>query len=223
MVDQLRVLIVDDNELNLFVLQEYLSLLDCVVFSAKNATEAIGIIEANVLDVVITDLNMPEFDGYQLAELVMAHDRRILIYATSANAHQSQFLKTRALGFTDYLVKPIHRATIANLVDSINNTKKTSSWPALPRECADVFRRMVSEHLFALGTIDQNEDINALRHWVHHLSGGVAVVGDTELLDLCYALQDSLECTLKMTPHGEALLAIIRSQLIAIDGEGHTK
>jgi two-component system capsular synthesis sensor histidine kinase RcsC len=214
MAGQLRVLVVDDNALNLFVLSEYLSVLDCSVYAAKNASEAIKVFEINVLDVVITDLNMPEFDGYQLAELIRAHDRRIQIYATSASTDQGELLKTRVAGFVGYLVKPIRRSTIARLVDSVAGKKRNEAlWNPLPEEYAQIFHQMISQDLAALELLERNQDINGLKHWLHRLSGGASVVGDMQLLALCCHLQDYLETTLVLTRQGKDLLMGLRSRL----------
>jgi CheY-like chemotaxis protein len=68
----MNVLIVDDNEDNLFILKRFISVQrdDCVVFEAEDGYEAIEQFEQNQIDVIIIDFNMPGLTGIETLSLI---------------------------------------------------------------------------------------------------------------------------------------------------------
>lgn len=104
------VLIVDDSNLQLTILDNYLKLLNINVVKAKDGVEALAAMDKNTnISMVITDYQMPNMDGLVLTEKIRSkyNKDRVSIIALSAidnNTIASDFLK---MGANDFLNKPL--------------------------------------------------------------------------------------------------------------------
>lgn len=113
---QRRVLIVDDNETNRFILREVLSAWGMRTSDAPDGQAGLEAIRfaaqcEDPYDVVILDHQMPVMDGYQLLEAVRA-DRSISRTAAimlSSDAHGRDSARSNRLSLVDYLFKPVRR------------------------------------------------------------------------------------------------------------------
>jgi PAS domain S-box-containing protein len=119
----IRILVVDDER----DARELLSLLleDCgaSVSSAAGAIQALEILEREPLDVLISDIGMPEIDGYEFlrrARISMA-ERNLRIPAIALTAFARSEDRTRALhaGFLVHVAKPVEPAELAATVASV--------------------------------------------------------------------------------------------------------
>ncbi len=104
------ILVAEDNEINQKVIRQQLALLGYAVDIAANGREALQRWESGVYALILTDLHMPEMDGYELTKVIRAaqtDNSRIPIIALTANALKGEADKCRALGMNDYLTKPV--------------------------------------------------------------------------------------------------------------------
>ncbi len=112
----LRILLVDDSNDNLFLLKEVVNPLASTVHFAENGLEALEKFNRNVYDVVFMDIQMPVMDGYtairKMREAEAKSGRSIPIYAVTAHAGLVDAQKCREAGFTDRIVKPVVRRDI---------------------------------------------------------------------------------------------------------------
>ena len=105
-----KILIVDDEEFNVFILENVLELEQAKVASVKDGMLALKHLEADSsYDVILTDIMMPNLDGYELIKAIQASEQfsKIPIIAVSANAVGDEADKCKALGAVDYIHKPI--------------------------------------------------------------------------------------------------------------------
>ncbi|HKY76327.1 MAG TPA: response regulator, partial [Acidimicrobiia bacterium] len=102
------VLVVDDDEANREVLTRRLGRLGYAVRQAENGRVALEVMAGEPIDLVLLDLNMPEFDGYQLLEA--RHDdprlRDIPTIMISASADTESVVRCIQMGADDHLGKP---------------------------------------------------------------------------------------------------------------------
>jgi two-component system sensor histidine kinase/response regulator len=103
-----RLLIVEDNEINLLIAQELLTQVGFVVDKANNGQEAINIVEENHYDLVLMDIQMPVMDGYTAAITIREKRKfdHIPIIAMTANAMYGDREKSLAAGMNDHITKP---------------------------------------------------------------------------------------------------------------------
>ena len=118
-VAHLRVLVVDDNRLNQIVAQRSLASLGCDLDLASSGPEALDKWRTGTFDVILMDCMMPEMDGLQTTRAIRleeGHERRTLIIALTANAHEDDRQACLAAGMDDYLSKPYKAADVAALI-----------------------------------------------------------------------------------------------------------
>src|SRR5688500_10883424 len=102
----MRVAIVDDEEPARMVLREYLEGEPdvTVVAECANGFEAVKAVAEHKLDLLITDIQMPKLDGFEVLDLV-GRDTNV-IFATAYDAYALKAFEVRAI---DYLLKPFSR------------------------------------------------------------------------------------------------------------------
>lgn len=102
------ILVAEDNPTNQQVVLEQLSVLGYRADIANNGVEALELWRKGSYSLLLTDLQMPVMDGYELTASVRAEetDSRIPIVALSADALVGEAEKSREIGMDDYLSKP---------------------------------------------------------------------------------------------------------------------
>ena len=115
-----RILIVDDNDSNLFAMSAILSALGVSVITAKNGKIGIDILlEDDSIDLVFMDIMMPVMDGYQaITEIRTIHHLTTPIIALTAKAMAGDMEKCMSAGANDYCAKPVQIDDIRDKVRS---------------------------------------------------------------------------------------------------------
>lgn len=107
-LQHLKVLIVDDNKLNLKLLQGMLSRYKIQTYITLNGKESLEVLkENNEIDIVLMDIQMPVMDGYEAVEIIKSSERDIPVIAQTALTMNNDKLACLNAGFDDYLPKPI--------------------------------------------------------------------------------------------------------------------
>src|SRR5688572_8904107 len=111
-----RVLIVDDDEMDRLLLRKILSSADHELFFAKNGEDGMKAYIRSGIDVIVSDIEMPESDGLELIEAVTALglDARIVV-VSGKGPHQLAAAKAR--GAHVALAKPVDPAELLKAVD----------------------------------------------------------------------------------------------------------
>ncbi len=106
---KLKVLIIEDNEQNMYMLSFLLEKNNYEVLQAFNGLEGIKAAIEKSPDVILLDIQLPEMDGYQIAlELRKRNDlNNIPIVAVTSHAMVGDREKAIASGATGYIEKPI--------------------------------------------------------------------------------------------------------------------
>jgi CheY-like chemotaxis protein len=115
-----RILIVDDNAMNVDLVTFVLNADAMVVEAAADAAQAITKVIAFRPDLVLMDIQMPGMDGLELTRRFKADPatREIAVLAFTAYAMKGDEAKARAAGCDGYLAKPIDVTTFAATVRS---------------------------------------------------------------------------------------------------------
>jgi signal transduction histidine kinase len=103
-------LLVDDLDENLLALSALLEGAGAKVLKARSASEALELLLVNEVALALIDVQMPEIDGFELAELMRGSERtrRIpIIFVTAASREPWRVFKGYHLGAVDFLYKPI--------------------------------------------------------------------------------------------------------------------
>ena len=117
-LDGLRVLVVDDNQINLTVAVRVIERAGAVVETASGGEAAVAAALEFPFDAILMDLQMPEVDGKRATVRILEAlgDAAPEIIALTANALSEERAECLALGMADYLTKPVEPATLARAV-----------------------------------------------------------------------------------------------------------
>jgi CheY-like chemotaxis protein len=113
-----RILIVDDNAINLKLVAYLMKANGYTVMTALDAESAIEAIRANHPDVILMDIQLPGIDGLELTRRLKADPktRDIVIVAVTAYAMKGDQAKALAAGCDDYITKPIDTRTLPETI-----------------------------------------------------------------------------------------------------------
>ncbi len=117
---RLTCLLVDDREENLLALSELVRRDDVDIVTARSGTEALEVLLAHDVALALIDVQMPEMDGFELAELMRGSERTraVPIIFITAGAHDlSRVTRAYRAGAVDFLYKPIEPAILAGKLD----------------------------------------------------------------------------------------------------------
>ena len=114
------ILVAEDNETNQKVILYHLALLGFAADVADNGRLALARWQNGGYALLLSDLHMPEMDGYELTCAIRAQEQgssRIPILALTANTLKGEAERCRAVGMDDYLSKPLQLADLKTALD----------------------------------------------------------------------------------------------------------
>jgi PAS domain S-box-containing protein len=118
-----RILIVDDNENNLYTLHSLIARhMDVEVLEASSGQAAIDVALNNPrIDLIVLDVQMPEMDGFQTASMLKVRQKTRdipIIFLTAAYKTDEFQQKGYEVGAADYLLKPIDDNQLINKIST---------------------------------------------------------------------------------------------------------
>ncbi|PKP34249.1 MAG: hybrid sensor histidine kinase/response regulator [Bacteroidetes bacterium HGW-Bacteroidetes-17] len=108
--EQFNILIVDDREENLLTLESILENPELNIVKARSGNEALGLMLEYSFAMVLLDVQMPEMDGFETAELMRSNERTRnipIIFVTAISKQRQHVFKGYEAGAVDYLYKPL--------------------------------------------------------------------------------------------------------------------
>jgi signal transduction histidine kinase/ActR/RegA family two-component response regulator len=115
-----RVLVVDDNEINLAVARALLQKAGCEVAVARDGLEAVAGVQAQAYALVLMDCHMPRLDGLEATRRIRALPgaaARTPVVALTASALPEELAECRKAGMDDCLTKPLARAKLEQVLE----------------------------------------------------------------------------------------------------------
>ena len=101
------ILVVDDHPINRLLLSEQLTTLGYRTRTAKDGLDALEVLKISDVDLVLSDINMPNLDGYGLARRLRSEGKQYPIIGLTANALAKEQQQCLDAGMNDCLSKPI--------------------------------------------------------------------------------------------------------------------
>ena len=233
----LRVLVAEDNPINQTILKEQLEELGCRVVLASHGQEALSLWSPDAFDVVLTDVNMPIMNGYELAGAIRQQDAHIPIIGVTANAMREEGERCIAVGMNARMVKPM---TLQTLWTELNRACDIGTPDALPEaktvamghdhapadapivvsaRMRDLFINTMGADITTAQQALTGRDSDALKARLHCIRGALAVVQAHALAEGCGELERRLEGhVLDESLHNqiEVLLARIKRAVAAV-------
>ena len=172
-LEGISVLVVDDNPTNRLMLEELLKTWGMLPASASSAAEALGLMnarnaESQPFQLVLTDLHMPEVDGFGLVEKIRGGSqqmRDVVVLILTSGEYRGDLARAHEMGIAAYLTKPIRRADLYAAVSAALATNRSlanppkAAQPQMPRPARSAIRQS-SEHLRIL--LAEDNPVNQL-------------------------------------------------------------
>ena len=118
----LKFLIVDDFSTMRRIVRGLLKEMGCNnADEAEDGAVALGMLKANKYDFVVSDINMPNMNGFDLLKAVKAEDslKHIPVLMVTAEARKEDIVLAAQSGAAGYIVKPFTKATLEEKVQKI--------------------------------------------------------------------------------------------------------
>lgn len=215
-----RILLVEDTESVRYILQQQFEQLNLRVEYAEHATQALSMIKEKSYDLVITDLHMPQMDGYELVKTIRKNQEKQNIYfpvvVLSADVqitHKDNYITH---GFDEYLLKPVTLGQLRGLLMrwqllGMSKTPDVESQPKQEKHNPQIVDRncLISN----IGAIDENtyQMMVMFVEMTEPLIQKISLAYDDPNYDVLYELAHSLKgaaqsaCCTKLGDLAEAL------------------
>ena len=138
-LSNLKILLVDDNKINLLILEKQLinNLTSSFITLAHNGLEAVNLVKANHFDLVLMDIVMPVMDGITATTTIRNIEdndkKNIPIIALTANVGENEFQRCIQAGMNKVLTKPFEIVSLIKVISKeiedykAINSKKTTA------------------------------------------------------------------------------------------------
>ena len=215
------VLVVDDHPTNRLVLSRQVAALGYGLLTAEDGAQALELWRTRRIGLVLTDCNMPELNGYDLARAIRASEAkegrpRTPVVACTANALGQEAARCLAAGMDDFLVKPVNLVELmerldqwlplptqpdpsrpasldaAVLMDSAALNAITGGDPAVQREVLLDFRHVNDADVQVLRAETLKGDAEQVLHMAHRIKGAARTIGAHRLTLSCERLEDAV-------------------------------
>lgn len=113
----LCILAIDDEQIVLDSVVKHLRKRECKVFTVLSVAEALEVMDDNQVDIILTDLMMPEIDGLEFLSMMKERSPHTPVIMITGYATISTALEATNLGAFDYIAKPFTRSELLTVVD----------------------------------------------------------------------------------------------------------
>jgi two-component system chemotaxis response regulator CheY len=121
------VLIADDSKTTQLLVKTTLSRIPDVQFvCAENGREALDVLDKGAVDLLVTDINMPELDGIALVREVRKRTRDLPIVIITAKGEEQARGQGMALGANAYVLKPLSAKELNEVADRLLKARAAS-------------------------------------------------------------------------------------------------
>jgi two-component system capsular synthesis sensor histidine kinase RcsC len=195
------ILLVDDNPVNRELIQQQLETLGYAVEAAEDGAAALHLWRDGRYSAVLTDINMPNMNGYDLAKELRGRGFKMPILAVTATALASEKIQCKRAGITDLLLKPLSLETLREALVQHLPRMSHSDAPAasapwkskFPEKVCRVFVESGTRDLDAILHTAQERDQEGLLARIHSLKGALLMLGERDVADQCVALEKLIE------------------------------
>jgi len=209
------ILVAEDHEINQKVIRQQLDLLGYAADVATTGREAFQLLQSGNYALLLTDLHMPEMDGYDLALQIRVAEggrARMPIIALTANALRGESERCLAVGMDDYLSKPAPLAALAATLEkwlpAANPTETSRDLSSMPvqvsilealvgtdpqfiHEWLQEFGVSAARSAAALAEACGKQRPKDAAEIAHRLKSSARSAGALKLGELCAAIEDA--------------------------------
>ncbi|WP_198781458.1 ATP-binding protein [Shewanella putrefaciens] len=204
----LDILIVDDHPANRLLLAQQLTYLGHKVDEAENGVMALVKFEDKQYQMIVTDCNMPEMDGYELCRKIRIIEKNFLyspvIIGYTANAQKDAKEACLNAGMNDCLFKPISLAELEKMLRHFSPEKEIMAAPHFEATSVEkltgnntelvdkLLRELLKSNqadLAALYRAFKTQDLNSVKELAHKIKGAARIIDAKRLVAICEKLE----------------------------------
>ncbi|WP_047336932.1 hybrid sensor histidine kinase/response regulator [Pseudomonas protegens] len=205
----LRILVAKHSPINQAIIKEQLQALGCQVTLSSNGKQALEHWQPQRFDIVITDVNMPILNGYELARELRRRDPQLPIIGVTANALREEGIRCLAAGMNTWIVKPMNLQTLRGHLSKLCPTSTATAPPGIappalsqpPPDTAQGDRIQVTEKMRPLFLSTMHDDMQQLAEALesgasktaaarlHSIAGAMGAVQAAPLAKACAELE----------------------------------
>lgn len=126
-MNQFSILIIDDEEAQLNSLKSFLARRNYEVFTATNGKQGFEIIQKQVIDLVLTDYRMPDWNGLAVLRKIKEFNPQIDVVVITAFGNIEDAVEIMKAGAYDYLSKPIDLDELENLIKRVKEKRQLAA------------------------------------------------------------------------------------------------
>lgn len=210
-VSPLRVLVVEDNEINRFVVREMLQADGHDVKEAHDGKQGVDMAAVEKFDLILMDISMPVLDGRSATRHIRQGNgasRNARIVALTANAMPSERDDFLAQGMNDVLTKPLRKSDLRTVLGHQESTAPKEA-PALIDRAhnaetyevvgAENYMKLLARYSAEVETLigwlqgDARLDRNDIAAETHKVAGNAALFGATAFRDVLVTIERSVK------------------------------
>jgi signal transduction histidine kinase/FixJ family two-component response regulator len=134
-ISEVRVLVVDDSRETVAALRDLLECEGARVTTALSGAEGLRIAKEEEFDVLISDVSMPEMDGYQFLQKLRSEATRppVTAVALTGFGREEDVLEARRAGFDKHLTKPVHFEDLIQVIRTAMDARRSPTPERLPK------------------------------------------------------------------------------------------
>ncbi|WP_180862909.1 hybrid sensor histidine kinase/response regulator [Cupriavidus pauculus] len=196
--EDIRVLVVEDHPVNRVLLGNQLEMLGVTPVLAADAREALQYFAQGAFDVMLTDLSMPDIDGYMLAKMLRAQGATLPIIAVTAHASREHTAQCKDVGIDDVLVKPVALQLLARAIERCTGgqskalrRRPTSDGQDTSGRVLPLLKATTEASLSKLRSSSLPRDLERVLSELHSIKGAFAMQGQEDVVRACQDLENA--------------------------------
>jgi CheY-like chemotaxis protein len=215
--EKFNILIVDDREENLLTLESILENPELNIVKANSGNEALGLMLEYNFAMVLLDVQMPEMDGFETAELMRSNERTRnipIIFVTAISKQRQHVFKGYEAGAVDYLYKPLDLEILQSKIKAyIDFFKQKHSLELTTRKLERTVNELDhAKRIAEEATLAKSSFLANMSHEIRTPLNGIIGMADLVLMDENLS-ELQLERIQDIKHSGESLLDIINEIL----------
>lgn len=184
-----KLLLVEDNEMNRVVAKMALNTYNFDVIEAENGVEALKILEESKFDLILMDLQMPILGGIETTFKIRESGNKTPIIALTANAFKTEIQKCMEAGMNDYIVKPFEKEDFLQVIFRTLEQKASGSEEAhfslvklnemsgnnegFIQNMLGIFQRTILKSMDDFDAAIENGDIESVKQIAHKIKPSI--------------------------------------------------
>lgn len=197
------VLLVDDNPVNRELIQQQLETLGYTVDAAEDGVAALRLWQEGRYEVVLTDINMPNMNGYELTQQLRGRGAKLPILAVTATALASEKVRCKQAGINELLLKPLSLERLDEAMSRHLASGPKAAAPSVkvgwaakyPEKVCRVFVESGTRDLHAILDAAHVHDQDALLSRIHSLKGALLMLGEKSVAEQCSTLEKLVDAS----------------------------